>query len=184
MMLTWSSLSDRSKLAGFMDDRPGAALGVRRRRQPDRRDRARRGTDRLPLRPGRRADLGVIHVNETTSNINGARWWLHVACTDTLTAYHLHPSRGRAAVTEFRCAARVRWNGCTRRPVGLRRLPDCPPRPRRGAPQPGAGCRRRDPPRPRLARPSRAADAGVQRSPRASQNSRNRSMAAASVGAV
>jgi transposase len=43
----------------------------------------------------------VIHVDETTSNINGGRWWLHVACTDTLTAYHLHPSRGRAAVTEF-----------------------------------------------------------------------------------
>jgi transposase len=43
----------------------------------------------------------VIHVDETTSNINGARWWLHVASTDTLTAYHLHRSRGRAAVTEF-----------------------------------------------------------------------------------
>jgi len=43
----------------------------------------------------------VIHVDETTSNINGARWWLHVASTDKLTAYHLHPSRGRTAVTEF-----------------------------------------------------------------------------------
>lgn len=43
----------------------------------------------------------VIHVDETTSNINGARWWLHVASTDKLTAYLLHPSRGRAAVTEF-----------------------------------------------------------------------------------
>jgi transposase len=43
----------------------------------------------------------VIHVDETTSNINGARWWPHVAGTDTLTAYHLHRSRGRAAVTEF-----------------------------------------------------------------------------------
>src|SRR3954447_26443684 len=43
----------------------------------------------------------VIHVGETTSNINGARWWLHVAGTDTLTAYHLHRSRGRTAVTEF-----------------------------------------------------------------------------------
>jgi transposase len=35
----------------------------------------------------------VIHVDETSSNINGARWWLHVASTDKLTAYHLHPSR-------------------------------------------------------------------------------------------
>src|SRR3954449_5107042 len=43
----------------------------------------------------------VIHVGETTSNINGARWWLHVAGTDTLTAYHLHSSRGRTAVAEF-----------------------------------------------------------------------------------
>lgn len=43
----------------------------------------------------------VIHVDETTSNINGARWWLHVASTDKLTAYLLHRSRGRAAVTAF-----------------------------------------------------------------------------------
>jgi len=43
----------------------------------------------------------VIHVDETSSNINGARWWLHVASTPMLTAYHLHRSRGRAAVTAF-----------------------------------------------------------------------------------
>jgi transposase len=43
----------------------------------------------------------VIHVDETSSNIDGARWWLHVASTQRLTAYHLHPSRGRTAVTEF-----------------------------------------------------------------------------------
>jgi transposase/uncharacterized coiled-coil protein SlyX len=43
----------------------------------------------------------VIHVDETSTNINGARWWLHVAGTERLTAYHLHPSRGRAAVAEF-----------------------------------------------------------------------------------
>ena len=43
----------------------------------------------------------VVHVDETSSNINGARWWLHVASTPTLTAFHLHPSRGRAALTEF-----------------------------------------------------------------------------------
>jgi transposase len=43
----------------------------------------------------------VLHVDETTSNINGTRWWLHVASTPTLTAFHLHPSRGRIAVTEF-----------------------------------------------------------------------------------
>lgn len=43
----------------------------------------------------------VLHVDETSSNVNGARWWLHVGSTEKLTAYHLHPSRGRAAVTEF-----------------------------------------------------------------------------------
>ncbi len=43
----------------------------------------------------------VIHVDETTSNINGARWWLHVASTTKLTEYHLHRCRGRTAVTEF-----------------------------------------------------------------------------------
>jgi hypothetical protein len=43
----------------------------------------------------------VVHVDETSVSINGARWWLHVAGTDRLTAYHLHRSRGRAAVNEF-----------------------------------------------------------------------------------
>jgi transposase len=43
----------------------------------------------------------VVHVDETSVSIAGARWWLHVAGTNTLTAYHLHRSRGRAAVAEF-----------------------------------------------------------------------------------
>jgi transposase len=43
----------------------------------------------------------VVHVDETSTSIAGSRWWLHVGATDTLTAYHLHRSRGRAAVTEF-----------------------------------------------------------------------------------
>ena len=43
----------------------------------------------------------VLHVDETSVSINGSRWWLHVAGTDTLTAYHLHSSRGRTAVAEF-----------------------------------------------------------------------------------
>ena len=44
----------------------------------------------------------VIHVDETSSNINGARWWLHVA-PDKLTAYHLHPSRGRTRWPSSTC---------------------------------------------------------------------------------
>jgi len=43
----------------------------------------------------------VVHVDETSVSIAGARWWLHVAGTDRLTAYHLHRSRGRVAVNEF-----------------------------------------------------------------------------------
>src|SRR5918994_899449 len=43
----------------------------------------------------------VVHVDETSSSIAGARWWLHVAGTERLTAYHLHRSRGLAAVNEF-----------------------------------------------------------------------------------
>jgi transposase len=31
----------------------------------------------------------VVYVDETSVNINGARWWLHVAGNDKLTAYHL-----------------------------------------------------------------------------------------------
>jgi transposase len=43
----------------------------------------------------------LIHVDETSLNINGAKQWLHVACAEKLTGYHLHASRGRAAVEEF-----------------------------------------------------------------------------------
>jgi len=43
----------------------------------------------------------VLHVDETTVNVNGHRWWLHVAATQKLTSYFLHRSRGRTAVTEF-----------------------------------------------------------------------------------
>lgn len=43
----------------------------------------------------------VIGADETTMSIAGTKQWLHVACTDALTAYFLHPSRGRKAVAEF-----------------------------------------------------------------------------------
>jgi transposase len=43
----------------------------------------------------------VLHVDETSTQVAGKRHWLHVACTPWLTAYHLHPSRGRVAVDEF-----------------------------------------------------------------------------------
>jgi transposase len=40
----------------------------------------------------------ILHVDETGTKVTGARWWLHVASTDTLTTYHLDPSRGREAI--------------------------------------------------------------------------------------
>ena len=43
----------------------------------------------------------VLHVDETSTQVAGRRYWLHVACTPMLTAFHLHASRGRAAVDEF-----------------------------------------------------------------------------------
>ena len=43
----------------------------------------------------------ILHVDETGAKVTGARWWLHVAATDTLTTYHLDRSRGRPAITEL-----------------------------------------------------------------------------------
>lgn len=43
----------------------------------------------------------VRHVDETTVNVNGRKWWLHVAATSTLTSYFLHTCRGRVAVDQF-----------------------------------------------------------------------------------
>jgi transposase len=43
----------------------------------------------------------ILHADETGAKVTGARWWLHVAATDTLTTYHLDRSRGRTAITEL-----------------------------------------------------------------------------------
>lgn len=43
----------------------------------------------------------ILHVDETGTKVTGARWWLHVACTDMLTTYHLDTSRGRPAITNL-----------------------------------------------------------------------------------
>lgn len=40
----------------------------------------------------------VLHVDETGTKVGGQRWWLHVACTDTLTTYHVDAGRGRPAI--------------------------------------------------------------------------------------
>jgi transposase len=43
----------------------------------------------------------VLHADETSTSIAGDTWWLHVASTTNLTAYHLDRSRGRPAVKAF-----------------------------------------------------------------------------------
>lgn len=41
---------------------------------------------------------GVIHLDETGFRVLNKLWWLHVACTDSLTFYFVHTHRGQIAM--------------------------------------------------------------------------------------
>jgi transposase len=40
----------------------------------------------------------VLHADETGSNINGVRYWIHCLCNESFTYFHIDPKRGQEAM--------------------------------------------------------------------------------------
>ncbi|MFC4943726.1 IS66 family transposase [Pseudonocardia sp. GCM10023141] len=64
----------------------------------------------------------VLHVDETSSNITGIRWWVHVATTPLLTASSPAPLPRPGRGHRVRGAARLPRHPGPRQPDPLRRL--------------------------------------------------------------
>lgn len=61
-------------------------------------------TDLEPISEGIQEGVlasAVVHFDETGFRVNGRLWWLHVAATDGLTYYFIHPKRGQSAIDEM-----------------------------------------------------------------------------------
>lgn len=48
----------------------------------------------------------VLHADETGTNINGDRYWIHCLCNESLTYFHVDPKRGQDAMERMGVLAR------------------------------------------------------------------------------